>query len=97
MDVTTTVASDELEEFLPELYPARITVRTRDDEFERFREWVQGEPEHPLSWDDLSGKFADLTPTMNSETRDEIVEMVRSLESISTTDLVRTFRTASER
>jgi len=94
MDATTTVASDELEAFLPELYPARVTVRTSDHTYELFREWVQGEPEHPLSWADLERKFADLTPTLGADTRGRIVERVRDVESHTGRELIAPFRDA---
>ena len=91
MDVTTTVASDDLESYLPELYPARVTVRTGEGTYELFREWVQGEPEHPLSWADLERKFADLTPTFDADARRRIVECVRDIESRTGRELVAPF------
>lgn len=97
MDVTTTVGSDELEEYLPELYPARVSITTRDETHQRFREWVQGEPAHPLSWTDLEQKFAELTPTFEEDTRDRIVDTVQHLESVTGDELANLFRTAAKR
>ena len=92
MDATTTVASDELEAYLPELYPARITVETPTETYERFREWVQGEPEHPMTWDDLERKFADLAPPFDADDRRQLVDRVRGLESTTARELVALFR-----
>lgn len=94
MDATRTVGSDELEEYLPDLYPARVIVRTPTETVERFREWVEGEPEHPMPWVDLEAKFADLTPRLNNAERAATVEVVRSLEARTVTELVETTCTA---
>ncbi|MFC7009833.1 hypothetical protein [Halalkalicoccus salilacus] len=94
MDVTRTVGSDKLEEYLPDLYPARVIVRTPTETVERFREWVEGEPEHPMPWVDLEAKFADLTPRLNNAERAATVEVVRSLDSRTVAELVETTCTA---
>jgi 2-methylcitrate dehydratase PrpD len=88
MNVTQTVGSEELEAYLPELYPARVTVRTGSGTFERFREWVAGEPDHPMSWADLARKFADLTPGFDEEGRSAVTRAVRSVEDRSARELV---------
>ncbi|AUV80788.1 MmgE/PrpD family protein [Salinigranum rubrum] len=94
MDVTTTVASDELEAYLPELYPARVTVETATESYELFREWVQGEPDHPMTWDDLERKVADLVPALDADDRRRLVGRVRDLESTTGRELVDLLRTA---
>jgi len=94
MDVTRTVASEELEEYLPELYPGRVTVRTASGTVERFRDWVAGEPTHPMSWADLAGKFADLSPQFDEEGRAAVADAVRTIEDHSARDLVETIRSA---
>lgn len=96
MAVTRTVASEELEAYLPERYPARVTVRTPDETVERFREWVEGEPDHPMPWTDLEAKFADLTPRFDAAERAAIVDAVRSIETRTVTDLVETIRSPVE-
>lgn len=94
MDATRTVASEELEEYLPELYPGRVTVRTSSRTVERFRDWVAGEPSHPMSWTDLAGKFADLTPKFEEDGRTAIADAVRTVEGRSARDLVEAIRSA---
>lgn len=94
MDVTRTVASEELEAYLPELYPGRVTVRTPSGTVERFRDWVAGEPAHPMSWTDLAGKFADLTPRFDEGERTAVADAVRTVEDRSARDLVETVRSA---
>lgn len=89
---TRTVGSDDLEEYLPELYPARVVVRTSDATYEKFREWVSGEPSHPMSWEDLTAKFEDLTPRIDPDHRTAIVSSVQSLERVSCRELTRIIR-----
>lgn len=94
MDATHTVASEELEDYLPEQYPGRVTVRTSSGTVERFRDWVSGEPTHPMSWTDLAGKFADLTPQFDEDGRTAVADAVRTIEDRSARDLVETIRAA---
>lgn len=95
MDVTRTVGSDELEAYLPELYPGRVTIRTESGTIERFRDWVAGEPTHPMSWTDLAEKFNDLT-RFDETGRTGVVEAVQSIEERSVRELVETVRSAGE-
>jgi len=95
MNVTRTVGSEELEAYLPELYPSQVTVRTGSGTFERFREWVAGEPAHPMSWADLAKKFADLTPEFDEERRSAIARVVRSVQDRSARELIQTICSAS--
>lgn len=88
MDITRTVGSAELESSLPELYPAEVTVETGDAEYERFRDWVAGEPAHPLSWEELTKKFAGLAPEFEDDTCAAIVEQVKTLETRSLKDVI---------
>lgn len=92
MDRTRTVASDDLQSHLPERYPARVTVTTETETYERFRTWVRGEPDHPLTWDEMERKFTDLTPSFSDDSRDEIIAVVRGLESKSIVDLLEPFQ-----
>lgn len=92
MDVTTTVGSDELEGLLPDLYPARVTVRTRSRRYERYREWVEGEPDHPMSWTDLERKVRDLTVALDEQARADAVARIRNVESVTGRDLTAPFR-----
>ena len=94
MDVTRTVGSDHLETYLPELYPARVVVRTPDGSIERFREWVRGEPSHPMAWTDLESKFADLTPRLDADDRTAVVDAIRTLETGTAHELTGRLRSA---
>lgn len=96
MTRTRTIGSDDLEAFLPELYPARVVVRTEGERFERFREWVLGEPSHPMPWSDLESKFIDLTPRFSESDRADIVDTIRSIETREVRDLIEMFRSAVE-
>lgn len=93
MDVTTTIGNDELETVLSELYPARVTVTTQAETYERYCDWVEGEPEYPNSWDDLAEKFADLTIALDDGTHTAVLKRVRHYESHTGRELVEPFRT----
>lgn len=92
MAVTDTVASDDMESALPERYPARVAVRTPDATYESAREWVHGEPDHPMSWDDLTVKFGDLAPAFDDGDIEELVARVRAVESVTARDVTAAVR-----
>ncbi|WP_418286472.1 MmgE/PrpD family protein [Halorubrum sp. DTA46] len=96
MDATRTIGSEELEAYLPELYPGRVTVRTASGTVERFRDWVAGEPDHPMSWADLSEKFADLTPRFDEAGRAAVADAVRTVEDRSARELIAVISSAGE-
>ena len=46
-------------------------------------EYPKGDPQNPLSWDELKDKFRTLTQTViSSERQEEIIKVVESLESV---------------
>lgn len=92
MNATETIGSDELESYLPELYPARVRVQTSDATYERFREWVSGEPTHPLSWGELTNKFTTLTPSLEEDTQRTVIEQVKTIEAQALSDVLASFR-----
>lgn len=96
MDATRTTGKEQLETYLPELYPARVTVRTSDGTFEQFQEWVRGEPSHPMRWAELEAKFSDLSPQFSADERTAIVDAVRTVETRTVSELVKTIRSAVE-
>lgn len=95
MEATTVVASDELEESLPERYPALVTVRTREATYERSRDWVVGEPDHPMSWGRLGEKFDELTRALDRSARGRVLDVVRGVEAHPVAALVEPLRSAA--
>ena len=73
----------KLDEEYPERWPATVRIRTRDGrEFFTKVNYPKGDPENPLSWEELVEKFRYLTSPVYSEgRREEIILRVRSLEA----------------
>jgi 2-methylcitrate dehydratase PrpD len=92
MERTTTNGSEELEAYLPEKYPARVTVTTADGTYERFQEDVKGEPENPLTWPELRAKFDELASGFDETARDRVAAGVRNVESHTVPELLAPFR-----
>ena len=76
------VQDPELEKEFPRKWPARVRIFTRDGRrFETFVEYPRGDPENPLSWDEIIEKFHALAaPVFSDARRDEIVRRVRGIE-----------------
>lgn len=96
MSVTSTVGQSELEAALPERYPATVLVKTTGGTYEQSREWVHGEPDHPLTWDDLAAKVNDLAKKTDDEGMNQLVSTVRNVETNSVTELVTAVRKTIE-
>jgi 2-methylcitrate dehydratase PrpD len=74
-----------LEKTFPKQWPATAEILTKDGNkyFARV-EYCKGDPENPLSWNELIGKFHDLSRRfITKERRLKIVDEVRNLEKIS--------------
>ena len=69
----------------PRKWPTWVEVHTRDGRTLRAdTEYPLGEPENPLSWQELEDKFRLLTsPVIPSPRQEEIIAAVRSLEGLS--------------
>lgn len=72
-----------LEKDFPARWPASVSVVTKAGEVFKTRvEYPKGDPENPLSWEELIRKFKDLTaPVFEEPVKERIVEVVRGLES----------------
>ncbi len=59
-----------LEEAFPKEWPARVTIETENGgRFEKFVRYPKGDPENPLSWDEMAAKFRALAGVALSEER----------------------------
>jgi 2-methylcitrate dehydratase PrpD len=57
-------------------------VAKAGEAFETRVEYPKGDPENPLTWDELIRKFKDLTaPTFEESVKREIVDLVKNLEA----------------
>jgi 2-methylcitrate dehydratase PrpD len=82
MDRVQCVKYPELEKDFPKKWPATVTITKKDGQKFTVRiEYPKGDPENPLSWDELIDKFKDLVSSIFSDdTSDKIVDRVRALE-----------------
>ena len=76
------VKDPELEKEFPKKWPASVTVLTKDGKSYQARiDFPKGDPENPLTWDELIDKFRNLvSPIFFESKQNEIIERVRSLE-----------------
>jgi len=84
------VADDDLEREFPAKWPARATIKTADGRnFTIKIDYPKGDPENPLTWEELIAKFRQLVAPVYSDDRTrKIVETVRTIESAGTLQLL---------
>jgi 2-methylcitrate dehydratase PrpD len=92
MDATEVVTTEEIAEYFPEQWAARVVVETRDEgsqDHDRLVETARGEPEKPLGWEGVVEKFETIVSSAGVSTAeaDGIVEAVNDLESNGVRDL----------
>jgi 2-methylcitrate dehydratase PrpD len=85
MDRTRCVIDPELETTFPRQFRAWAEVETKDGRTLRGDvEYPKGDPENPLTWDEMKGKFTGLTSELISRQRQqEIISSIESLESMA--------------
>jgi 2-methylcitrate dehydratase PrpD len=76
------VKDPELEKEFPKKWPAAVKLLTKDGNAYSTRiDFPKGDPENPLTWDELIDKFRNLvSPVFFEVKQNEIIERVRSLE-----------------
>ena len=84
MEKVHCVRDPELDREFPKKWPARVVVTTTDGrEFEHRLDYPKGDPENPLSWDELISKFRSLAVQVVPESQcDEIVGLVRKVDQL---------------
>ena len=82
MNKVSCVKDAELEEEFPKKWPASVTLKTKDGKTYSTRiDFPKGDPENPLTWDELIAKFRNLIAPVFIEARQkEIIEKVSALE-----------------
>jgi 2-methylcitrate dehydratase PrpD len=92
INVTTVTEADWIEDAYPEQWPAEVTIETDSGTYSRRTEYAKGEPENPLSWDELVEKYEELTePIMGEENAAAAREAIATFETVSVTELVEPF------
>ncbi len=76
------VQDPELDKEFPRKWPARVSISTRGGRrFEAFVEYPKGDPENPLSWDEMIEKFHSLASAVYTDShREEIVNKIRKMD-----------------
>lgn len=84
MEKVYCVKNPELDKVYPKHWPATAEIKTKDGKvFSTQLEYPKGDPENPLTWDELIEKFNGLASTIYSETRREkMIEQVKNIDNI---------------
>jgi len=79
------VEDSRIEKEFPRKWPAHVEITTTDDElYVASLDHPKGDPENPLSWDEIIDKFKGLvSPIISEYQQDKIIDRVRDLENIS--------------
>lgn len=78
------VSDAEANAVYPERWQSTVTINARGQSFVDKRWRTRGEPEVPLSWDDIIGKFENLAGSvLPGDRRRKIIDTVRNLENVS--------------
>ncbi|MEW6670056.1 MAG: MmgE/PrpD family protein [Thermodesulfobacteriota bacterium] len=76
------VSDDDLEKEFPVKWPARVKITTKSGQaFSVQIDYPKGDPENPLTWEELIAKFTELVqPVYSNDRIAKIIETVRTLE-----------------
>jgi 2-methylcitrate dehydratase PrpD len=79
------VKDPRIEETFPKEWPARVAIETENGQrYEKFVRYPKGDPENPLTWDEMTRKFYSLSGAVLSRERcDEIIEAISTGEPAS--------------
>lgn len=91
-DLTTTETADHIEAVYPDQWVSEVAVTVDGETHERSSEYPRGEPENPLTWEELVGKFDDLVvPVLGEDVAADARSVVEDLESHDVRDLIAPF------
>lgn len=86
MERVICVSNDAIEKEFPDKWPAEVEIVTRDGrKFRKHLEFPKGDPENPLSWDEIIEKFNSLAAAvLDAERRAAIIHRVRAVDGEAT-------------
>jgi 2-methylcitrate dehydratase PrpD len=75
MDKVVLVKDPRIEKNFPQEWPAHVAIELQDGQrYEKFIRYPKGDPENPLSWDEMAAKFRSLAgAVLSAERCDEII------------------------
>ena len=84
MEKVDCVKNPELDKVYPKHWPATVEIKTKDGKIFSIRlEYPKGDPENPLTWDELIEKFNGLASTVYSkERRVKMIEQTKNIDNI---------------
>lgn len=90
VDKVKLVADADVDAMLPDIFGGRVKVQTRDGrKFECFKSYPKGEPENPLSEEELYQKYLKLaTEQLIPETAEELKGLIDRLERLDNVEAI---------
>ena len=77
-----------LEEKFPEEWPARVQVElSNGKKFEKFVQYPKGDPQNPLTWQELAAKFESLASRVFAKAR--CAQIAQSVQNMNATTRLR--------
>lgn len=75
---------EELEKDFPKKWPARVVIETSKGTFSKEIEYPKGEPENPLSWEEMIEKFKYVSsPIYDTYEQEKLIKSIKNLETYS--------------
>jgi 2-methylcitrate dehydratase PrpD len=73
----------DLEKEFPKKWPARVVIESTKGTFSKEIDYPKGEPENPLTWDEMIGKFNYVTSEVfDTLQQNQLVNEIRNIETI---------------
>jgi len=83
LDKIKVVANPEIDALFPKVKRAIVTIKTPKEEFKKQEDFTKGQPERPLSEEELISKFkANSEKKMSSSRMENIIKATQELENI---------------
>lgn len=84
MDRIEAIQDPEAEAAYPDNLAGAVTIKAKGKNIRRFCEISKGEPEKPLTWEEVVAKFNDLAAIgLDQNRREQIIECVADIEHLS--------------
>ncbi|MCI1823345.1 MAG: MmgE/PrpD family protein [Megasphaera sp.] len=90
LSITDVVVDSEINKSIPNAWPSKIKIKFTDGHvMEDYVQYPKGDPENPLTWDELKTKFSLLTENIiHHDDIDTIYDMCRHMEQVSDCDTI---------
>lgn len=76
--------SKELDKDYPQKWPVKVTIKTKYDKLELRKDYPKGEPEDPVSFEEVAEKFRTLVShKLNEDQVNEVLKIVKKLEKLT--------------